>query len=169
MLSWQWPWIGLLLPLPWLLRQLLPESESRRAAIRVPFYAALTQLSGTAGKTSAYRLRVLSAVLMWVMLVLSAARPVWFGEPVSIATSGRDLMLAIDLSDSMRIDDMQIEGEFVTRMQAIKHVAGEFIERRKGDRLGLILFGQRSYLQAPLMFVRQSIITWLCRFVHGNR
>lgn len=167
MLSWQWPWLVVLLPAPWLVRQLLPAFESKPSAIRVPFYTDLTQLPVNASARVARRLHVLLALLMWLLLLVAAARPIWYGEPVSIASSGRDLMLAIDLSDSMRIDDMQIDSRFVTRMDAIKQVAGKFIERRRGDRIGLILFGQRSYLQTPLTFDRTSVVVQLDEALPG--
>lgn len=167
MLSWHWPWLLLLLPLPWLLRRVLPPYETKPAAIRVPFYTALIQLPKSITTRAGHRWQAGLAITMWVFLVIAAARPIWFGKPVSIATSGRDLMLAIDLSDSMRIDDMLINGRFVTRLNAIKNVAGSFIEGRRGDRVGLILFGQRSYLQTPLTFDRESVVVQLNEALPG--
>ena len=108
-----------------------------------------------------HRWRQWLAVLAWLLLVLAASRPQWLGEAVSMPLSGRDLMLAVDLSDSMRTADFRIEGEQVNRLQATKQVASRFIERRRGDRLGLILFGTRAYLQAPLTFDNQTVIRLL--------
>jgi len=159
MLEWQWPWIGALLPLPWLLRYLLPPLEVRAAAIRVPFYETLVQapepVGGAAPASAAF------ATLAWLLLLAAAARPVWFGEPVPVERSGRDLLLAVDLSDSMRIDDMHEGERSMTRIDAVKRVVGAFVERRRGDRVGLILFGQRSYLQTPLTFDLASVSTQL--------
>jgi Ca-activated chloride channel family protein len=97
------------------------------------------------------------SLLAWLLLVLAASRPQWLGESIAIPVSGRDLMLAVDLSDSMRTGDFKIEGEQVNRLQATKRVASEFIERRRGDRLGLILFGTQAYLQAPLTFDSKTV------------
>ena len=70
-------------------------------------------------------------------------------------------MLAIDLSESMREQDFQIGGQWVDRLTAGKRVARNFIERREGDRLGLILFGAQAYLQTPLTFDRDTVLTLL--------
>ena len=89
--------------------------------------------------------------------MLAASRPQWLGEAIAIPVSGRDLVLAVDLSDSMRTGDFKIEGKQVNRLQATKQVASEFIEGRHGDRLGLILFGTQAYLQAPLTFDSKTV------------
>ncbi|OED38438.1 hypothetical protein AB833_19870 [Chromatiales bacterium (ex Bugula neritina AB1)] len=167
MLSWQWPWLLVLLPVPWLLRLLLPEYKVQRAAIKVPFYHSLQRADRQVARSGADRGTAVMAGLCWCCLVLAVLRPVWVGEPVSIANSGRDLLLAVDISDSMRIDDMRTGDTFITRMAAIKQVASEFIENRRGDRIGLILFGQRAYLQTPLTFDRQSVKTQLQEALPG--
>ncbi|MFK7859846.1 MAG: VWA domain-containing protein [Granulosicoccus sp.] len=156
-----------MLPVPWLARRWLPAFKEKPSAIRVPFFAELMQLPVNASGHMVYRIPAMLALLMWLMLIIAAARPVLYGEPVSVVSSGRDLMLAIDLSDSMRIDDMQIDNRFVTRMDAIKEVAGSFIQRRRGDRIGLILFGQRSYLQTPLTYDRRSVVVQLSEALPG--
>ena len=107
------------------------------------------------------RLRLWLAIPAWLLLVLAAARPQWVGEAVQLPLSGRDLMLAVDLSGSMKERDFVIEGERVDRLTATKWVAGDFIERRIGDRIGLILFGDKAYLQTPLTFDRKTVKTLL--------
>jgi Ca-activated chloride channel family protein len=106
-------------------------------------------------------------LLGWTLLVFACARPVWQGEPIEQAVSGRDLMLAVDLSGSMEIGDFVLKGSKVDRLTATKAVAGEFIERRVGDRVGLVLFGERAYLQAPLTFDRKTVRTLLDESVIG--
>ena len=155
-----WPWLFAALPLP-LLALLLPRAASATpAALRFPFYEALQpSLQTHAGQRS--RLRLILAVLAWLLLVLAAARPQLIGETVHLPVSGRSLMLAVDISGSMQNEDMQINGRRLSRLTAVKLVAGEFIEKRKGDRLGLILFGDEAYLQAPLTFDRSTVRTLL--------
>jgi len=172
MLDWQWPFVLLFFPLPWILRALLPSIKREQVYIRMPGYEQLDRLQQN--HTSRHRttlsktwLRALLATLMWLSLLTSAARPMWFGEPVSVSNSGRDLLLALDLSDSMKIDDMLDGDTRVTRIHAIKKVAGDFIERRKGDRVGLIVFGQNSYLQSPLTFDRTSVAIQLREALAG--
>ena len=159
MLEWIWPWCVLLLPLPWLVRHLLSAYQVRPAAIVVPFFDDLASLSAEKDRPAFLHIALL--VLLWCSLVAAMARPVWYGEPVDISTSGRDLLLAIDISDSMRIDDMKVENSNVMRIDAVKSIASEFIQNRESDRIGLILFGQQAYLQTPLTFDRKSAIAEL--------
>ncbi len=105
--------------------------------------------------------------LVWLCLLLAAARPQWLGEPIEQAVSGRDLMLAVDLSGSMEIEDFFLHGRAVDRLTATQWVAGQFIERRVGDRIGLILFGEQAYLQAPLTFDRTTVHILLDEAVIG--
>ncbi len=154
------PWLLLLLPLPWLLRWCIPSAKiKQQAALRVPFYQSITQLSTSQHftKLKASTTRSCLAYLLWCLLVLAAAGPQWLGEPIELPRNGRDIMMAVDLSGSMRIPDMQVAGKKANRLQAIKSVADNFIQQRKGDRLGLILFGSRAYLQTPLTFDRQTV------------
>ena len=155
------PWIFLILPLPVLGMLLLPRVDAAQiSTIRVPFYAAMhSQLQHETGGTS--RIRLFVAVVIWLLLVVSAARPQSVGEAIQLPVQGRNLMLAVDLSGSMEADDMVIGNRQVSRLAAVKAVAGEFIDRRVGDRLGLILFGDRAYLQAPLTLDRKTVKTLL--------
>ncbi|MFK7831056.1 MAG: VWA domain-containing protein [Congregibacter sp.] len=99
--------------------------------------------------------------LVWLCLVLAAARPVWIGEAIELPNSGRDLMLAVDISGSMRVEDMQVGDRMARRLDAVKELGSDFISRRSGDRLGLILFGSRAYLQSPLSFDVQTVERFL--------
>ena len=161
------PWIFLTLPLPLLVIWLLPRaSSSQPVTIRVPFFAQI-QSQQQRETSSRSRLRLTVAMIAWLLLVLSAARPQSVDDPVQLPVVGRNLMLAVDLSGSMEADDMVIGDRQLTRLSAVKVVAGEFIDRRVGDRLGLILFGDRAYLQAPLTLDRKTVKTLLNESVIG--
>jgi Ca-activated chloride channel family protein len=99
--------------------------------------------------------------LCWLATVLALTRPVWVGEPVPLPTSGRDILLAVDISGSMRREDMALNGRDVNRLEAVKSVVGDFVVKREGDRLGLILFGEKAYMQTPLTFDRKTMQTLL--------
>ncbi len=158
MLQFEWPWLFALLPLPWLLRYLLSTaSTAEGAALRVPTLNDFEVLVAAGGSAQIKRASVLLAALAWLLLVTGAARPQWLGEPVELPINGRDLMLAVDLSESMHESDFVLNNQPVDRLTASKAVAREFIARRVGDRLGLILFGQQAYLQVPLTFDRQTV------------
>ena len=162
MIELQWPWLLLLLPLPMLVRWLLPASDrSPEAALRVPFFHRYTHTSTPSGKKQSVGWPFWFALLAWTLLVLAATRPQWLGEAIELPVSGRDLMLAVDLSGSMQAEDFKINGRTVNRLQATQWVGGEFIQRRVGDRLGLILFGRQAYLQTPLSFDRTTVRTLL--------
>ncbi len=162
MIEFQWPWLFLLLPLPWFVRRLLPPVESgRSAALRVPLLDDLRSLGARANRPETNRFRFWLALFAWFLLIVATARPQWIGDTVEIPASGRDLMLAVDLSLSMEQEDFEMNGGIINRLEASKAVVGDFIERRVGDRIGLILFGERAYLQAPLTFDRKTVRTLL--------
>lgn len=154
----EWPLVLLLVPLPLLVYLTLPaRAQQQQAALRVPLIEDF-QLGGVqADEVKSYRWRQFLSLLAWLLLVFAASRPQWLGESIAIPISGRDLMLAVDLSDSMRTADFKIEGKQVNRLQATKQVASQFIEQRRGDRLGLILFGTQAYLQTPLTFDSKTV------------
>jgi Ca-activated chloride channel homolog len=141
-----WPWMLLCLPLPWLLARWLPPAQPQGAALFLPFAAAVADASLPAGR-AVPRPRKLLFALVWLLLVLAAIRPQWLGDPEAVAATGRRLLLAVDVSGSMANQDM---AGGATRLQVVQKVAGDFIRRRHGDQVGLILFGTRPYLQAPL-------------------
>ncbi|SDH42641.1 vWA domain-containing protein [Pseudomonas panipatensis] len=162
MFEFAWPWIFLLAPLPWVLRLLLPTADSGEAALKVSFLAELEGLAGRRARARlpAWRLQAPFA-LLWLLLLLAAARPQWVGDPLPIPASGRDLLLAVDVSGSMDTTDLKWQGAEISRLGLIKQLFGDFIEQRHGDRVGLILFGSKAYLQAPLTFDRHAVRVWL--------
>ncbi len=159
-----WPWALLLLPLPWLVRRLAPPARAPRAlALRTPLFERLAGGAAAAAPTRDLRgrLRLGMAVAAWLLLVAAAARPQWLGEPLELPLTGRDLMLAVDVSESMQVEDMELEGRAVDRLTVVQEVAGDFIRRRTGDRLGLILFASQAYVQTPLTFDRTTVAAML--------
>ena len=165
MISLLWPWMLVLVVVPWLVRQWAPPAPERvTAALRVPHFRDLVQLPSGRSVTNVGRgtsAWLWFSVGIWLLLVLAAARPQLIGEPVGLPTSGRDLMLAVDISGSMAIPDFSINGQEVTRLEVVKRAAGEFIARRTGDRVGLIVFGSQAYVQTPLTFDRETVSTML--------
>ena len=168
MVSLEWPWLLVLTPLPWLYRRWRRATELNLTALHAPAYAALfPDREITAGRGPHHRLRLALLALIWLALLGAAARPVWTGEPAALPTSGRDLLLAVDISGSMEIRDMESGNQLVDRLTAIKAVVGDFVIRRPQDRLGLILFGGEAYLHTPLTFDHQTLKTLLNEAVIG--
>ena len=168
MFEFEWPWTFLLLPLPLLVWKFAPPFRNSGASLKVPFTRDfMMQGPDTALPSAASRLPYLVLALSWILLVCASARPQWAGEALQLPVSGRDLMLAVDLSGSMQVEDFQINGSTVDRLTATKYVASDFIGRRQGDRVGLILFGLRAYLQAPLTFDLSTVNTLLLESAIG--
>ncbi len=158
MLQFEWPWLLILLPLPLLVRQILPAVNQSQAALHVPFLDDFNQSDSPLSlRHTSNKFWLLLAILAWIALIAAISRPQWLGDAVELPVEGRDLMLAVDLSGSMKEQDFRLNGRRVNRLVATKAVAGAFIEKRAGDRIGLILFGERAYLQAPLTFDRKTV------------
>ncbi len=157
MFQFAWPWLAPIAAAPLLVAYLVPPASRRAgAALRIPFHARIP-LPGAASRRPHLRGPGWAAGIAWLLLVFAACRPQWIHEPVEVPVSGRDLLLAVDLSGSMKTRDLLRGGVPASRLEVVKEVAGEFIERRVGDRIGLILFGSRPYLQTPLTFDRTSV------------
>lgn len=148
MTTFAWPWIVVLLPLPWLLwRWLRPVAPGQALHLPQPGMR-LAKVSGRPARGAGPWMLGLA----WLCLLAAAARPQWIGPPQAQQHSGRALMLALDLSGSMRTEDMNLAGQPVSRFGAVEAIAGDFISRRRGDEMGLILFGTQAFLVTPLTF-----------------
>ena len=154
--SWLLPWAFVLLPLPMLVRLILPAVRRQQAVAYVPFAAELP-VSSAVRQSSSEKIRLFIAALIWLLAVMAAAAPQWHGDAVELPVSGRDLMMAVDISGSMLTEDFELQGHRVDRLTATKAVANTFIENRQGDRIGLILFGSQAYVQTPLTFDRKTV------------
>ena len=158
------PWMVLVLPLPLLVYLLVPAYQEAQDSIRVPFFQRLVELTGQKPRKGAV---ILQRVLFqkfwvpftWLLLVCALAKPLWLADPIEHTKSARDLMVAVDLSGSMETADFKADdGQQISRLSAVKLVLAEFAEQRKHDRLGLIVFGDSPYLQAPFT---EDHRTWL--------
>jgi Ca-activated chloride channel family protein len=145
-----WPWWLLALPLPWLAQWLLPPLRGRAAALKVPYGDRLDAVAKAGGRRMFARGSGVLAWLAWGLLCVAAARPQQLGEAVEPPQQGRDLMLALDLSGSMSEPDMELGDRPVDRLTAAKAVLADFLDRRVGDRVGLIVFGRRAYVLTPI-------------------
>lgn len=160
------PWVFVLLPLPWLVRIILPrKEESKEAALHVPYIEDF-QLDSKIKTKTKKRWPIFIYTIIWLLLLIASSRPQWIGDPIELPVSGRDIMIAIDLSDSMN-QRFNYSYRSSSKLDATKSVASEFIDKRIGDRIGLILFGEQAYVQTPLTFDRATVITLLSEAVPG--
>lgn len=158
MWSLAWPWVLLALPLPLLVNRLLrPSSNLQDAGLKVPSFGSFAVLADRSQAEQLLNWKMWLAIMAWMLLILAAARPERIGDEVDVPVSGRNLMLAVDLSGSMDQKDFELGARRVDRLTATKAVASDFISRREGDRIGLILFGERAYLQVPLTLDRETV------------
>jgi len=160
---WQldYPWLLILLPLPWFGYRYLPDYREARSAVRVPFFGAMSRAVGQAPSragTRSNRWQLLLNLLVWTLLLVAASRPVLVEKPIERQQPVRDLMLAIDISQSMETTDFtDANGQNINRLAAVKEVVHGFIDKRKDDRIGLIVFGTGAYPQAPLTLDHASL------------
>ena len=161
-----YPEFFLLLFLPFLIRVLLPAAKGLHGdALRVPFVGDITKISLKSGgvwglsadSEHKISLKLILLYIIWALLITAAARPQWVGEPVRIKNYSRDILMVTDISNSMLEADFALRGRRIDRMTAVKLVASDFIKKRTDDRIGLILFGTRAYLQAPVTYDKKSV------------
>jgi Ca-activated chloride channel family protein len=155
MLSFAFPWAFLLLPAPFLVWKFAPPHKEQSNALRVPFFQSLAHAAGQNPSQGAVvrkrgKLQMGLALVCWCLTVTGLARPEILGPPVVIEKAARDLVLAIDISGSMDTRDLKdAEGQPLQRLDTVKAVVNDFIIKREGDRIALIVFGSSAYLQTP--------------------
>lgn len=160
-----YPWELIALILPIIIYYALPKANQQSSsALKVPFFEQIYQAFASehsSGKIPAKSKLKYLLGLIWLLVVISGAGIQWLGKPIALPQTGRDLLMTIDLSGSMQTPDMVVNGQTQTRIDVVKQVASQFINNRNGDRLGLVLFGSRAYLQTPLTFDRKTVAQML--------
>jgi Ca-activated chloride channel family protein len=155
MLTLAYPWMMLIFLLPFVLRTLVPPYREFRTAMRSPWFNRVSDLMGKkpsegAAIREAATIQTITTIVLWGLIVLTLARPQVLEPPISRVTPTRDLMLLVDLSGSMGTEDFtNQEGETVDRLTAVKEVLDDFLTKREGDRVGLIVFGNAAFVQIP--------------------
>ena len=133
-------------------------------ALKVPFLSDISEVKSnfkslriihSTAKSSYFKMFLLT--LVWALLVTALCRPQWVGEPVRVKNEGRDVLLVVDISTSMLERDFEYQGKYYTRLAVVKQVVSDFIDKRVEDKIGLVLFGTRAYLQAPLTYDKQAV------------
>ena len=164
MVEFEYLWVFALLPLPILIYCFVPSHQTPQIALKVPFFDALASSLGLSAEKGSNQIKAgiwqrSSLLLGWLLVVLAAAKPVWLGPEETRELAGRDVMIVLDLSGSMATDDFSnTAGNQVTRLAASKEVLDTFSQKRSGDRLGLIVFGDSAFLQSPFT---ADHTTWL--------
>jgi Ca-activated chloride channel family protein len=156
MLELSWPWLLVLLPLP-LIMYFLPRIKAKGDGIWWGNSHQLRHHQDIKVATRKPTLRNICLIIAWFLLIVALCQPVWLGEPTKVTPSGRDLLIALDLSGSMQVTDMALDNQPANRLEAAKSVLANFIKERRGDRIGVIVFGSKAYLQAPLSFDTNTI------------
>ncbi len=155
MIELAFPWALLLLPAPLLVRWLVPPHRERMQGLRIPFFRRVAAAVGEEPRAGSVirrrrRIEMLLVALVWIALVVALARPERVGEPIEVTKAARDVVLAIDISGSMDEVDFKAEdGSALQRLEGVKRVVGRFIEAREGDRISLIVFGEKAFVQSP--------------------
>jgi len=173
MFRFYWPWLALLLPLPFLVRMLAPstkkESEEASPVLRFPALNRLKKAFPVYQSTRKQGNRgfIFVLSLVWVLLVLALMQPERVDQFTQVNNKGYDLLLAVDISASMQALDFSTRINTVSRLDVIKDVVGKFVLGRQGDRVGLITFGEHAYLHVPLTLDTISVSHMLNDTVSG--
>ena len=153
------PWVLIALPLPWLIWFYVPRASVQLpAALKVPFFRAMAGIIDSEKFHIAKQTKITLFFLIWSFLLIALAGPRWVGEPQPLSREGYNIMLALDISGSMELNDMLLHGRPATRLTVVKRAAEQFVQDRVGDKIGLILFGTHAYLQTPLTYDRHSVL-----------
>lgn len=153
------PWVLVALPLPLLIWLCVPRALFQLpAALRVPFFNAMADILDNKKLHAAQHTKITLFLLIWFLMLVALAGPRWVGEPRPLAREGYNIMLALDISGSMELNDMMLQGRPTTRLAVVKRAAEQFVQDRAGDKIGLILFGSHAYLQTPLTYDRHSVL-----------
>ncbi len=166
MFEFGWTWAFFLLPLPLIILLLLPAVKQKRSSLAVPFFKEAVDISGQKPRKGVFvsKRSVIQYIVMWlvwILLIGALSSPQLVGEPELKVKTARNLLLLIDLSASMTTRDWVMDGKRTTRWEAVKQVMQEFIEKREGDRLGLVLFATQPYLQVPFTTDLQVVQNYL--------
>lgn len=153
------PWVLLLIPLPILIRLVLPTINAPlSAALKVPFFKDMLTITDSKKHYFTAKNHLVPLLLIWVLILLALANPRWIGEPQTLTRDGHNIMLVLDLSPSMAMNDMTWQNKHATRLALVKHAANQFVENRPNDNIGLIVFGERAYLQTPLTYDHHNVL-----------
>ncbi len=162
------PWVFTLLPLPILIWFILPQTQAQMpAALRVPFFNAMLNIVEPKKHRLTQQTKLIVLIVIWALLLLAAAGPRWIGKSRPLARNGHNIMLALDLSPSMAVNDMVWHHSHTTRLSVVKHAANQFVRNRKDDKIGLIVFGERAYLQTPLTYDHHNVLQRLSEATEG--
>ncbi|MGH6760765.1 MAG: vWA domain-containing protein [Phyllobacterium sp.] len=169
----EFPWLLLVLPLPLLIWWLMPPYRQESASVRIAFFDEVVKAAGIAPDRGSVVSRKnwaqkLLAPVCWGLVVLALARPQFVEPPLQKTEPQRDLMLSLDLSQSMDTADFQnTSGQTEARVDAVKDVVADFVKRRTGDRIGLIAFGDAPYPLVPFTLDHQTVLTMIEDAVPG--
>ncbi len=147
-------WVLWLTPLPIIVYWLLPAMKMRSASLLMPNFSKVEEYSGTRAQRSAFVktrkfLSWLTLGIVWLLLLATLSSPQLVGEPTLKVKTSRNFLILADISFSMAQTDWILDGERVRRWDAVKSVLHDFVEKREGDRMGLLFFGSSAYIQAP--------------------
>jgi len=157
MMTLDFPWALLLLPIPLVIWFFKKTKEEEITAIQTPLFDHWQSINTKNIQPKTHWLKIILSFIIWICLIIAASRPQWVGEPVELPASGRDLLLSIDVSESMLEEDLKLNGRSANRLDVVKSVITEFIKKRESDRIGLVLFGDQAYLQTPLTFDLKTV------------
>lgn len=173
MFHFYWPWFALLLPLPFLIRKIIPANPNEKdAGSSEIFFPAIQRMKQafpvySQQNQQSNRFFFILLFLTWICLIVALMQPEKVDSFRHETNKGYDLMLAVDISASMQAVDFSTGSKAISRLDATKEVVGKFALGRQGDRVGLIAFGESAYLPVPLTLDTVSVSHMLNHTVSG--
>lgn len=153
------PWVLIALPVPLLIWFCAPKMPLHLSvALKVPFFKAIAAIVDNEKHDAVHAVKTSLLFFVWSLLLLALSGPRWVGEPQPLSREGYNIMLALDISGSMDVEDRMLNGRPATRLTVVKRAGAQFVQDRVGDRIGLILFGTRAYLQTPLTYDHHTVL-----------
>ena len=166
MISFAYPEAIWVILLPLVAYAILPvASKMYGDALRVPFLKDILKIKENVRMRNRFRLqnrsiswfKMLILMFAWMFMTAALCRPQWAGEPQRVKHEGRDILLVVDISNSMSERDFLYRNNYYSRIDAVKSVVSHFADERTDDRIGLVLFGTRAYMQVPLTYDKKSL------------
>jgi Ca-activated chloride channel family protein len=130
------------------------------ASVKYPMLGLLRQLSSPFTASAVYVPVALRSIVL-LLMITAFARPQLGNKSTEVLSEGVDIILAIDTSGTMEALDFIADGKRVTRLEAVKEVVRDFVGGRKGDRIGMVVFGTHAFLQCPLTLDHGVLLSFL--------
>ncbi len=159
MITFMHPNLWILIFLPLIMQTILPAKKNNLgSALRIPFIKDLQAIEGTPTTKAQNKTKFFYIFIIWALLVICLMRPITKDEEIKIPSKSREIVMITDISPSMLEKDFVYNAKVQDRLSGVKAIASKFIASRSSDKVGLVLFASKAYLQAPITYDKKAVI-----------